>query len=222
MNQKTLFHRIRGAIFDIDGTLLDSMHFWKEIGLCYLAQKGVMPKKEFISKFNTLSLPEAAECFHDEYGISGTIEEICAEINKLAEDFYFYEVLPKKDAELFLKKLAEKKIPICAATATDRYLVEAALKRCGLLSYFSGIFTCTEVGCGKESPLVYEKAREFLGTPKEQTVIFEDMLFAVQTAKKAGFLTAGVADDAAIAERSDLRKTADVLITSFSEAALLL
>ena len=83
---------------------------------------------------------------------------------------------------------------MCVATATDRPLVEAALKRTGIRGYFEEIFTCSETGCGKDRPYIYETAWTRLGTPRAATWVFEDALYAVKTARAAGFPVVGVFD----------------------------
>ena len=92
-----------------------------------------------------------------------------------------------------LKEMGAK---MCVATATDRYLVDNSLKKCGVREYFSEIFTCNEVGHGKDEPVIYEKALQYLGTKREKTVVFEDAIYAMETAKNAGFLVVGMFDKA--------------------------
>ena len=100
------------------------------------------------------------------------------------------------------------------ATATDRYLIEAALDRCGVLNNFSKIFTCTEVGSGKEQPTIYEAAREELGTAKEETWVFEDAFHAAETASKAGFPVLGIMDPSE-KNQEGLQKVSRVYLQSF-------
>ena len=106
---------------------------------------------------------------------------------------------------------------MCVATATDRFLIEAALKRNGILSYFEDVLTCEEVGAGKNEPIIYEKALELLGTDKSDTLVFEDAHYAIVTAKKAGFKIVAIQDDAEKRHEEKIKALSDVYITSYNE-----
>ena len=116
--------------------------------------------------------------------------------------------------------LQKKRVKICAATATDRYLVEAALKRLNLLHYFSRIYTCTEVGKGKEHPDIYFQAMEFLGEAQGESVVFEDACYAIKTAKNAGFYVVALADETAREDEAEIRKMADEYHESFASVEI--
>ena len=117
---------------------------------------------------------------------------------------------------MVLQMLQDKDIPMCVATATDRYLVEAALQRCNVRHYFKRIFTCTEVGYGKTQPEIYRRSAEFLGAKSSETLVFEDVLFALKTAADDGFLTVAVFDTHEPRQEA-LKKKADVYLRDFSE-----
>lgn len=185
---------IKGAIFDLDGTLLDSMFIWDNLGEAYLRSIGYEPKEDLRETFKTFSLYQAACYYQDEYGVTLSTGEIIAGVNKMIARFYTDEVQLKPGAADFLCRLQESGVRMCIATATDRHLVEAALKRCGVDKYFSDIFTCSAVGCSKEEPLIYREALKHLGTNKADTVVFEDSCFALKTAKADGFITIAVYD----------------------------
>ena len=185
---------IEGAIFDLDGTLLDSMHIWNNMGENYLRSIGYEPRENLNETFLTMSLKEAAEYYVSEYGVTLSVEEIMAGVNDMTARYYRNEAAVKPGVPEFLEKLKERGVKMCVATATDRPYVEAALDRCGIRRYFSGIFTCTEVGSGKNVPVIFRKALDFLGTEKEKTVIFEDALYAIKTAKRDGFKVVAIRD----------------------------
>lgn len=185
---------IKGAIFDVDGTLLDSMTIWDSVGVDYIVERGHTPKENLKDNFKNMSMIQAGEYLKREYNIPLSAQEIVDQINAMTEDFYTSKVTLKKGVKELLEYLRLNGVKICAATATDRYLVEAALERCGIRKYFSEIFTCTDVGHGKDEPVIFRKATEFLGTDKNNTVVFEDALYAISTAKKDGFYVAAVYD----------------------------
>ena len=201
--------RIRGAIFDVDGTLLDSMFIWDTIGETYLLSIGYQPKENLNETFKNMSLHQAARYYQTEYGVTLSIDEIMDGVNAMLERYYRFEVPLKPGVAELLERLRQSGVKLCIATATDRHLVEAALDRCGVLSCFGEIFTCNEVGHGKDEPDIFEAALRFLGTRKEETIVFDDALYAVRTAKEAGFLVAAVYDShersqAEVRARSDL------------------
>ena len=186
--------RIRGAIFDVDGTLLDSMFIWDTIGETYLRSIGYQPKENLNETFKNMSLHQAARYYQTEYGVTLSIDEIMDGVNAMLERYYRFEVPLKPGVAELLERLRQSGVKLCIATATDRHLVEAALDRCGVLSCFGEIFTCNEVGHGKDEPDIFETALRFLGTRREETLVFDDALYAVRTAKEAGFPVAAVYD----------------------------
>ena len=201
--------RIRGAIFDVDGTLLDSMFIWDTIGETYLRSIGYQPKENLNETFKNMSLHQAACYYQTEYGVTQSIDEIMDGVNAMLERYYRFEVPLKPGVAELLERLRQSGVKLCIATATDRHLVEAALDRCGVLSCFGEIFTCNEVGHGKDEPDIFEVALRFLGTRREETLVFDDALYAVRTAKEAGFPVAAVYDShersqAEVRARSDL------------------
>lgn len=210
--------RIRGAIFDVDGTLLDSMFIWDTIGETYLRSIGYEPREKLNEVFKNMSLFQAARYYRTEYGVTLSIDEIMNGVNAMLERYYRFEVSLRPGVAELLAQLQASGVKLCIATATDRYLVEAALERCGVLSCFGAIFTCNEVGHGKDEPDIFEEALRFLGTEKAETVVFDDALYAVRTAKEAGFPVA-VIYDSHEKNQEGLRALADFYIEDFSQVS---
>lgn len=211
---------IKGAIFDLDGTLLDSLDIWETVAQDYLRELGYEPREDINEMFKAFSLYQAACYYRETYGIRLSVEELMAGINRRVEDFYFHTVPAKPGIQEFLEKISGKNVRMCVATATDRYQAEAALKRCGIAGYFSEIFTCTEVGSGKDEPLIYRAALAHLGTAKEETAVFEDALHAIKTAKQDGFPTVGIYDRHH-REQDEIQRLADAYVKDFSDVRVL-
>jgi thiamine-phosphate pyrophosphorylase len=146
-----------------------------------------------------------------------TVEKIMADINGLIEDAYRNTLPLKSGAAELLEVLRQANLPMVIATATDRYLVEAALQRNGVLEYFQDIFTCGMVGAGKDQPLIYEMACAALQTKKRETWVFEDALHAIVTAKQAGFPVVAVYDPAFHADQQAIGRLADIHLSSLDE-----
>ena len=185
---------LKGVIFDFDGTLFNSMFVWEAVGETYLRSLGKEPEEGLRKVLKNMSLQQSAAYLQEHYQLKLSVEEICAGINRTVESFYFHTVQPKPGVMELLEEMKQRNITMCIATATDRYQVEAALRRCGMSHFFSAIFTCTEVGSGKDSPEIFQKAMEHLQTDRSNTAVVEDAYYAIQTARKDGFKIVGVYD----------------------------
>ena len=210
---------LKGAIFDFDGTLVDSMFIWDTIGEDYLRTLGKEPHEDLKETFMTLTLEEAAEYYRTHYGVTLSVKEIVDGVNTMVEGIYRTRVALKQGVADFLAQLKENGTRMCIATVTDRYLVEETLDRLGILQYFSEIFTCAEVGYGKDKPIIYRKALEHLDTAKNETYVFEDSLFVLKTAKADGFTTVGVYDRHEN-RQDNLKNLADYYIVDFADPVL--
>ncbi len=212
---------IKAVIFDFDGTLFDSMSIWETAGSDYLASLGRTAEKGLSQKLETMSLRQSAKYLKETYALPLSVTEIMDGINKTIEDFYFHRVMPKDHVTALLSAYQNKGIKMCIATATERYQIEAALKRCNMLHYFDAIFTCSEVGHGKDEPDIFETACEFMAAAKTETAVFEDAYHAAKMAKDCGFYVVGVYDPYE-KHAEQLKELADLYINSFSEPEKLL
>lgn len=206
---------IRGAIFDADGTLLDSMPIWADAGARYLTSLGIRPEPELGEKLFSCSLEEGVVYLKERYGLPQPLEAIRRGVLAVISDFYCWEVQPKPGVEPFLQGLREKKIPMAIATTGDEALLTAALERLHLREYFLKIVTCSALGVTKRQPDVYLAAAAALGTRPAETMVFEDTCFAIETAKTAGFYTVAVEDAASRADRARIRTIADCYLPEY-------
>ena len=206
--------KINCAIFDFDGTLFDSMFIWESVGEIYLRSLGKEPKPSLREDVRALSLYQSACYFRKEYDLPLSEEQIMSGINKTIEHFYINEVMPKPYVTEFLDEMKQKGIPMCIATASDRYQIEAALSRCGMSHYFEAIFTCSEVGYGKDEPVIFRKAMEYFGSDRGSSIIFEDALHAIKTAKNDGFMVVSVFDNSE-KRQDEIRAISDCYIRDF-------
>ena len=205
---------LKGLIFDFDGTLFDSMFIWDTAGEVYLRSIGKEPEADLQKVLKPMSLLQSAQYIREKYQIPLSVEDIMDGINRTVEDFYFHTVEPKPGVIAFLEELHRRNIRMCIATATDRYQVEAALQRCGMRHFFSEIFTCTEVGYGKDRPEIFRKAMEHLQTNRSITAVVEDAYHAAYTAKHDGFLVVGIYDSRESRQQELLRLT-DLFLTDY-------
>ena len=144
---------IKGAIFDMDGTLIDSMPLWEDCGRAFLSARGITAREDLGETLKSLSMEQTADYLRDAYGISETTAEIIEMINGMVTDAYQRTIPLKCDIAAFLERLRQADVRMCVATATDRPLAEAALGRLGLLPFFERIFTCSEVAPARTAPI---------------------------------------------------------------------
>ena len=208
---------IRGAIFDLDGVLLDSMAIWNDLGARYLLKQGVRPEPELREVLFSMSMEQGAEYMKQQYHLDKSSEEILDGIQEMLQDFYFYEVQAKVGAKELLTFLQEKGIPMTAATSSPREHVTRALKRNGLLEFLKRIDTTSEVGESNHSPRIYELAAQSLECSAEEILVFEDSLYALKTAKTAGFRCVGVYDAQGESDQQGLKMTADLYLHKLIE-----
>lgn len=184
---------VKFAIFDLDGTLLDSSEMWRTLGARYLTALGKTPEDGLTEEMKELSLPEGARYLHERYGLSYSPEEIVRHLTRMIEQFYTSEVRLKDDAAKLLAALRAHCVHMSVATAGDERLGMGALARLGVGDFFAGSVSCSNYG-SKTSPDVFLAAADLIHALPEETIVFEDSLFAVKTAKRAGFVTAAVKD----------------------------
>lgn len=208
---------IKGVIFDVDGVLLNSMPIWENLGELYLRSLGVEAEKDLGEILFTMSLEEGADYLISQYGLNKTPEEIVEGLNREVRDFYAERVPLKEGVREFLYEFNEKKIPMVIATSGDRKNTEAALRRLKVLNYFQGIFTCSEIGSGKNQPDIYLAAALQLDTEPAETWVFEDAYHAIRTAKSVGFKTAAVYDKANDKDLAQIWNTADIYLPEFTD-----
>lgn len=189
---------MKAAIFDMDGTLIDSLMLWdvmwSTFGERYLHDKSFVPSQEDDKKVRTLTLKDAMHLIHINYNLGESGEELLALANTIINDFYANSVELKSGVREFLKHCQNKDVRMCIASATAPELLDVALTHCDIETYFSKVFSCGTIGKGKEEPDIFLQAAEFLGAEIKETWLFEDSLTAIETAVKIGMPTVGIYD----------------------------
>lgn len=182
------------AIFDMDGTILDSMPFWHTVSNRYLDAHGKTYPETLWNDVKRLTLTETAELFVKNYGITDSIEVICEEFRSLIFDEYKNNLQLKEGARELLEELNRQNIPCVLATATDRKCVLACLERLDVKKYFKEIFTCLDLNTSKHEPFIFEKSAQICGATPQESLVFEDAIHCIRTAKNAGFKVCAVYD----------------------------
>lgn len=209
------------AIFDMDGTLVDSMGYWRDLAREYLSLHGISaPDPELMERIKPMTTLQSSALFIREFGLPGTPETVAGEINDMMDRHYRTDIPLKKGVQAYLDKLRAQGVRMCVASATAPHLIEACLSRLGILEYFEFLISCDQVGQGKDRPDVYHAAADRLGATPEQIAVYEDALSAAQTAKSAGYYLVAVYDGNGQPWEA-LKALADEYITGWKEALLL-
>ena len=173
----------RLLIFDMDGTLLDSMEFWQNLGRKYLESKGKLPEANLNYIIDPMTLEESASYFKTTYGLDEDIKDIIKEILDFIEDKYLNEIPLKKGVKNFLQDISSKGYKMCVLTTSEKSQAIGALKRTGVLNLFDEVYTDRDFKLSKKDPQIYIKTCEKMGESPSDTVVFEDAIYAVESAK---------------------------------------
>ena len=206
---------IKGAIFDLDGTLVDSMSVWKNIDIEYLGEKGHAIPDNFSGSISHMSFSQIAHYFKERFNIEDSIEEILEDWHNRAFDHYSTRVKLKPGVKEFLSKLKENNIKIGLATSNSMPLLEVCLKNNGIYDYFDTITVTDEVTRGKDYPDVYLLAAKKLELDPKDCIVFEDILPAVKGAKSAEMKVIAVHDKDCSTSKEKFLEYADLYIDSF-------
>lgn len=209
--------QIQGAIFDVDGTLLDSMEIWENLSERYLESLGVKAEPGLSRTLNTMSTRQGTEYLIEHYGLKLDLQQAIAGINKMLYRFYSCEAPLKEGVRECLEELKCRNIPMLVVTSGDRENVVAAFKRHGILTCFQEILTCSEMHTDKTKPDIFLEAARRMQAAPEDVLVFEDVLHALETAGKAGFQTAAVYDRYSAGQEMEIRETADYYLHTFWE-----
>lgn len=209
---------IKGIIFDLDGTLIDSMQIWYDIDRRFLLENGVEnPPREISDKVKRMTVEQTADFFIEQFSLKCTQEYVIKRIEELVRIEYEEKIPLKPYAMELLDNLDNKGIPYGIATATYSSLARAVLERHGIYDRIKFLLTDAEYPRGKKFPDIFMGAAELLGTKPGETIVVEDSLHSVITAKNAGFITAAVYDEASAEDRTELEKKSDYYFTSLKE-----
>lgn len=209
---------IKGIIFDLDGTLINSMDVWYKVDREFLIENGVKnPPREFSEKLKQLTIDKSSELFISEFGLDLTKDYVIRRIEELVRIEYEERIQLKPRVIDLLDFLDEKGIRYCVATATYKSLATAVLRRYGIADRFAFILTDEEYPNGKKYPDIFLGACERFGSIPAETLVVEDAVHSIRTAKNAGFPVVAVYDKSAEPDCECIKSLADYYFNSVYE-----
>jgi len=211
--------KITGAIFDLDGTILDSMEIWSKAAELFLESLGIKAKPGLQEDLYAMTLDEAYVYLQKEYALSLSCQQIGEGIIDVLKDTYTNKIKPKENVHQFLEFLNNNNIPCVILTSSDRNMFTDCLKNNTLTGFFKSIFTSSELKMSKSKPEIYKYAADSLNSKPENTLVFEDALFAIKTAHDAGFYTIGIYDafSHTASDIAEAKKNCDFFAMNFEE-----
>ena len=212
VKEMDVLKNIKGAIFDLDGTLLDSLWIWKDIDRRFLAKRGIEVPPDYMRDIGTMEYRQAALYTVKRFGLDETPEALMDEWSEMSVRAYASELKLKPKVREFLSGLRSRGVKLAVATSATREMCVPALKNNGVYELFENVSTTFEIGKGKDFPDVYLAAAEKLGLQPSECAVFEDSLRALETAKKAGFVTVGVFDKFSEGEAETVKARSDMFV----------
>lgn len=209
--------KTKGVIFDVDGTLVDSMAVWGTCYATYMKRRGLDPDPDHISVMKTMSVDDSGAYLKEVFGLPESAREVTNGFNAIILDFYMNDAEMKPHMLNMLDALKSKNIPMMVATASSEDIIEPLLGRLGIRHYFKEIVTCRKMGMRKNNPDFFTRCAEIFGIDVNETVVVEDMPHAAKSAKSVGMSIVGVYDEPSKKYEYELRSISDVFLKTDEE-----
>ena len=215
-----MLKNVKAVLFDLDGTLVDSMWVWKKIDIEYLGRFGYTLPEHLQSEIEGMSFSETAAYIKAKFNIPDSVDKMKEDWNRMAWDKYEKEVFLKEGALAFLKYCKKRGIKLGIATSNSKELVANVLKARGILDYFTGVVTGCEVERGKPAPDVYLEAARRCRTAPEECLVFEDIVPGILAGKAAGMKVCAISDAYSVHQKKEKQRLADYYIENYTQISL--
>ncbi len=207
----------KGAIFDLDGTLFDSMHIWHDVDVEFFRRRNLPLDSGYVDVIKNMHLPAAAVYTKEKYNLKESAEQIVDEWLQLCREAYLSDVDLKSGVYDYLKMLYNNGVKMAFATASEKVVCEQTLKNHGIFDLFTDFAYVSEINIGKTKPDIYLLASKRIGVEPQDCIVFEDIIEGICSAKEGGFITCGVFDKSSAKDEEKIRDIADYYIKSFEE-----
>ena len=209
------------VIFDLDGTLIDSMGVWEKIDSEFLGKRGFVATSDYSDAIKAKSFYDTAKYTIEQFSLSESVEELINEWHEMALNEYSNNIKLKPFAKEYVDSLKRQGVKIVLATSCSKYLFEPVLINNGIYDYFDLLCTTEEVITGKETPDLFLHVAKQMDVLPERCLVFEDILIAIKSAKKAGMDVYGVYDEFSKGQWGEIKALADGVIYDFSRAPMM-
>lgn len=208
---------MKGAIFDVDGTLLDSMGVWVKTTEEFFAEHNVCVTSEEVQAYQSMTLEDSLPLIQAQYLPHMTFDEMMNDLRARVHTAYQKHIPEKLGASEYVKQLHNNGIKIAIATSGFPELCKSAFIRLGISDCIDAYAFSSEVGCDKSKPDIYLLAAERIGLPPDECTVYEDLLKGIESAKSAGFKTVAIADSTNASLTKRLIQHSDRYITGWDE-----
>lgn len=207
----------KGAIFDLDGTILDSMWVWEQVDVNFLGKRGIPIPKDYAKEISAMNIKTAAEYTIARFCLPETVDQVMKEWFGMAVKEYGEDVQLKTGVREYLAYLKAKEIKLAVATSSPEGLFLPCLENNEIFEFFDTIVTTMEVARGKDFPDVYEEAANRLSLKPSECVVFEDILKGIRAARQGGFYVVAVEEEHAKEDREEIQEISHKYIKGFEE-----
>lgn len=208
---------MRGAIFDVDGVLLDSMGVWHKVTDRFFRVHGLTLSDEQAASYKDMTLEESLPLINEKYNLKMSFDEMYAQFRSMVAEEYKYNIALKPYAREYLKSLHDAGVKIAVATSGYEGMCADAFKRTGIINYIDAYTFSSEVGCNKSKPDIYLLAARRIGENPTCCTVYEDIVPGIRSASEAGFRTCAVYDETNADETDVLKRLSDRYITGWKE-----
>lgn len=210
--------KYKACIFDLDGTLLDSMIHWRQQNIIFLEERGLEAPEEIRDHILDVHSSIAAKLYIEKFHLDTTVQEIVSEYEQRMFYNYTHDVIPmKRGLPEFFDRLKAQGIRMCVATMTPSDVAQAALAHHGLLDYMEFVTSTYEIGMSKAQPEFFPSVLERLQLDASECVVFEDALYAANSAHAAGIDVFGIYDYTARNDREEMVAVCARYVEGFDE-----
>lgn len=207
----------KGVIFDLDGTILDSMWVWEQVDVNFLGKRGIPIPKDYAKEISAMNIKTAAEYTINRFGLQETVDQVVAEWFDMAVREYAEDVQLKTGVYEYMTYLKAKNVKLAVATSSPKELFLPCLENNEVYEFFDAIVTTMEVPRGKDFPDVYEEAARRISLKPSECMVFEDILKGIKAAKQGGFYVVAVEEEHAAEDREEIRQISNQYIKDFEE-----
>lgn len=208
---------MKGILFDLDGTLIDSMKVWESLDKQFVESRGLEYDPKSTEELKAIGLNDAPAYFNEFYNMNVNLDDMLEFMYATLDDYYSNKFPLKEGVYDKLVELSELGIKMCITTATESSLAMKAVDRLKLGEFMEFVLTPDRAKCEKGDLRFFEIAVETLGTKPENTYVFDDALYALENAKELGLIPVGVEDSSTEAERNDIIEISEIYLETFND-----